>query len=342
MAYEKVFATKAYIAKEIAGGELTLDDWGICYYVDGQGSANDELDTITGGIEGQILVIKADGVTITLKHGTGNIALAGGADFLLSAEEQFFLIYDGANWLDIQTSGVGDFITKALMDADSVLTATNDNTPVATALTEQTVLGMLTGGHPAAIPIGITDDDIVQIDGADIADNEYARFTANGLESRTASEVYTDLLGQVMLENDSIKLDAGLSVDGKWNGITQTGIAGETMAFGQVIYQAVGDTQWKLAKADAAATSQGRLGICLLAADDEEATNVLLWGQVRADTAFPDFTAYAPVFISSATAGDLSSSVPAKSTGHIIRCVGQAITKDELEFHPSPDWFEYA
>ncbi|MBE3036946.1 MAG: hypothetical protein IMZ70_07710 [Candidatus Atribacteria bacterium] len=44
-----------------------------------------------------------------------------------------------------------------------------------------------------AVDVGITDDDIVQIDSATVADNDYAKFTANGLEGREASEVITDL-----------------------------------------------------------------------------------------------------------------------------------------------------
>ena len=44
-----------------------------------------------------------------------------------------------------------------------------------------------------AVDVGIADDKIVQIDSASVADNDYAKFTANGLEGRTASEVKTDL-----------------------------------------------------------------------------------------------------------------------------------------------------
>jgi hypothetical protein len=43
--------------------------------------------------------------------------------------------------------------------------------------------------HVHAINHGITDNHIVTIDGADVADDEIARFTANGLESRTPAEV---------------------------------------------------------------------------------------------------------------------------------------------------------
>lgn len=44
--------------------------------------------------------------------------------------------------------------------------------------------------------IGIADDNIVEIDDADAADNDYAKFTANGLEGRDYSEVMGDLSGQ--------------------------------------------------------------------------------------------------------------------------------------------------
>lgn len=89
-----------------------------------------------------------------------------------------------------------DYIAKALMDADTVLTATNDDTPVATTMAEQTVLGRLTGGHPDDVAIGIADNNIVQIDDAGVVDNEYAKYTANGIEGRSYSEVLSDLSGQ--------------------------------------------------------------------------------------------------------------------------------------------------
>ena len=42
---------------------------------------------------------------------------------------------------------------------------------------------------------GITDTDAVQIDGADIATGEFAKFTANGLQSRTTAETLSDIGG---------------------------------------------------------------------------------------------------------------------------------------------------
>jgi len=62
-------------------------------------------------------------------------------------------------------------------------------------------------GAQAALTFGIANTNAVKIDAADVADDEFARFTANGLESRSASEVKTDIgLGNVT--NIKNKLDA--------------------------------------------------------------------------------------------------------------------------------------
>ena len=82
-----------------------------------------------------------------------------------------------------------DVITKALFDAQSILAATTDNTPAALVVAEQEVVGRLTGGNVDGISLGIADNNVVQIDAADVADDEIARFTANGLEGRTPAEV---------------------------------------------------------------------------------------------------------------------------------------------------------
>lgn len=97
-----------------------------------------------------------------------------------------------------------DVVTKALFDAQTVLAATVDNTPAALTVNEQTLVGRLTGGDVAAISIGISDNNIVQIDHAAVADNDYAKFTVNGLEGRSFSEVLGDLSGQAAAAFDWI------------------------------------------------------------------------------------------------------------------------------------------
>ncbi|KKN75036.1 hypothetical protein LCGC14_0385380, partial [marine sediment metagenome] len=110
------------------------------------------------------------------------------------------------------TDGTDSFIQKSLFDAHTVLIAIADNTPIALVVGEQTVVGRLTGENITAVAIGISDNNIVQIDHATATDNDYAKFTAAGLEGRSFSEVLADLSGQ-----------AGAAFD--WNGqnLTNTG-----------------------------------------------------------------------------------------------------------------------
>jgi hypothetical protein len=138
-----------------------------------------------------------------------------------------------------------------------------------------------------------------------------------------------------MAENGDIKLDAALSADGKYCGITEAGTAGATLAFGDCVYLAAADSRWELADADAASTSgEVKIGMCVLAAAaDGDPTVILLYGKIRADAVFPAFTISAPVYIGT-TAGDVQVAQPS-GTDDVIRVVGYGNTADELFFCPS-------
>ena len=210
---------------------------------------------------------------------------------------------------DIQDE-IDTLVEKSLFDAHTVLAATTDDTPAALTVGEQTVVGRITGGNIAAL---------------------------------TVAQLQTLALGAALPENVSIQLDPALSADGKYSGITETGTAGATLAFGDLCYLAVADSRWELAKADVAATSKGKLGICVLAAaSDGSATTMLMYGKVRADTAFPTFTVGAPVFISAATAGDVTSTAPTGTTDFVVRIIGSASTADSLFFNPDCSYAELA
>jgi len=63
---------------------------------------------------------------------------------------------------------------------------------------------------------------------------------------------------------------------------------------------------------------------------------MLLFGNIRADAAFPTLTIGKPVYMSE-TAGDVTSTQPT-TTDVCIRIVGQALTADELLFRPDNAW----
>jgi hypothetical protein len=78
-------------------------------------------------------------------------------------------------------------------DANTILKADSNDTPEALTIGEQEVVGRVTGGEIDGLPIGIADNNIVQIDSTSVATGEYAKFTASGLESKTPAEVTSDL-----------------------------------------------------------------------------------------------------------------------------------------------------
>lgn len=152
-----------------------------------------------------------------------------------------------------------------------------------------------------------------------------------------------------MGENTAIAYDPSLSADGKYAGITITGTAGTTLAFGDLITFDKDDQRWEKVDISAAAAAtgdaRGILGICVLAAaNDGDATKILLHGVVRADANFPALTQGVAVYAS--TTGDIVVAQPT-TTDHVIRIVGFAIldgggaTSQAIFFNPSADWITH-
>lgn len=72
------------------------------------GAASDDLDTISGGVERNILIVRASNSarTVVFKDATGNLQLAG--DFTAdNSQDTLTLIKIGDNWHEIARSGNG-------------------------------------------------------------------------------------------------------------------------------------------------------------------------------------------------------------------------------------------
>ena len=81
------------------------------HLVAGQSGSADDIATINGGVAGRRLVLRpsSDSVTITVVD-TGNIVLAGAADFVMDSQDDTIgLIYDAARskWLELSRSNNG-------------------------------------------------------------------------------------------------------------------------------------------------------------------------------------------------------------------------------------------
>lgn len=92
----------------IAAGAITLTE-GTSYVVDTEAdAATDDLDTISAGTTGQILILRASNTarTVVIKDGTGNIQTEG--DFSMdNAQDTIILMYAGSNWLELSRSNNG-------------------------------------------------------------------------------------------------------------------------------------------------------------------------------------------------------------------------------------------
>ncbi len=192
--------------------------------------------------------------------------------------------------------------------------------------------------HDHAIVHDITDNSLVTVDGSP-ANGEYLVWTANGLDGKSLSEFLTLILASALPENITIILDALLSGDEKWSGISEIGTMGYGATVGDLVYLAVADTKWELAKADVAATSKGKIGLVTATTSENSTCQVLLYGKMRS-AAFPAFTVGAPVHVG-LTAGDVQVAAPTV-TGDIVRIIGYGNTAEDLFFCPDNTYIELA
>ena len=142
-----------------------------------------------------------------------------------------------------------------------------------------------------------------------------------------------------LTEKASIALDPAGGADGDYSGITITGTAGETVAFGDILFLDSADSEWKLADAtDVTKSGTKMLSMCVLASTDGQPTTLLVMGQIRADAGFPALTIGAPCYVSltGTTTNTVTVTAPS-ATDEVVQVIGFAITANEMVFNPSPD-----
>ncbi len=243
-------------------------------------------------------------------------------------------VEDGADATDatnVDTAG-------AVMESDGI-SVSNDGT--------KTTIAGTAGDYIRIGNAGVTDHSLnsdndllvtgeLEVDGDSMFDGPTITFGVN---------TNVHIRGRVTLdENAPIVLDSALSADQRYSGIVEAGTGGETLDFGDCVYHSIGDGEWMLAKADVTATSGAvKLGINVTVAQVSNggAMTVLLYGKVRSDADYA-FTVDAPVFVSAATAGDLTSTAPTGTTNFVVRIVGYGNTADELFFCPDNTYIELA
>jgi hypothetical protein len=260
-----------------------------------------------------------------LAVGTGASAAArlakGGANQILAMNSAA----SGLEWISGSIAGSSAFVAKSLFDAQTILAATSDNTPAALTVGTNTFVGRAAGNIEA---LAVAEQTLL------------GRITGGNLVALNVSQIQTLAFSAALPENISITLDQSLSADGTYSGITEIGTAGAALSFGNSIFYNGLESRWWLTDADSAASSSGKIGICVAAASDGGSTRILLAGKVRADAIFPTFSTGSPVFLSQ-TPGILTNTAPS-SAGNIIRIIGYGNDGNELYFYPDNTFLEHA
>jgi len=279
------------------------------------------------------LTIAADAVTYAKMQNVvaddrilGNIAGAGQVVAELTAAEVRTMI----NVADGSTANAGTVTSVAAgngLDFTSITSSGSAVLGTPGTLTSATSDAVTSTSHTHAITTGIADTNIVKVDSASAADDEYARFTAAGLESRSVAETKTDL-GFITDVVDDTTPQLGGDVDMNSNGfmlVSQT-VGGSD---DEAVYLS-GSATWSQTDADAEATATKQVGIRI------SATTVLTYGPYTTS----GLTAGSTYYLST-TAGAITTTAPSGS-GDIVRIIGYANSTTELFVDPSKSWVEIA
>lgn len=100
-----IMFAKAGTALTISSGAITISGDEAYFKVSGEGAAADDLVTINGGTDGDVIILAYDGEAITLKDGTGNLELGDWGDLVLdTAGNVVMLRFDGSSWVLVSSS----------------------------------------------------------------------------------------------------------------------------------------------------------------------------------------------------------------------------------------------
>jgi hypothetical protein len=320
------------------------------------------LKGVTSGIQGQI-----NGKQATISFGTGVLTALG----VNIGSAGAVVLFDGA--LGTPSSGTVTNLTgTASININGTVGATTPTTGVFTTATVNTGLmpdandGAYLGQAGTAFSdLFLAEGGVINWDSGDVtltqtgnvlavaggdlrvatadvgtnADSVPTLSSTSTLTNKTLTSptiTTASLSGtQLLAESASIGLDPSGSADGAYSGITMTGTAGYTQAFGDLVYLASSDSRWEAVDADAASTSDRLIAMVVVAGTDGNSCTLLMQGTIRADAKFPTLTIGSAVYAGE-TPGEIQVAIPT-GADCVIRRVGYALTADSIYFNPSMD-----
>jgi hypothetical protein len=196
------------------------------------------------------------------------------------------------------------------------------------------------GGTPFMASIGPPDATHTKDNAERVRVSAISTDTFTIVRAQEGSTARTVIVGDVIYSGPGWGVNLGADLaDGEYAPeAVEPGVAGATLAFGDVVYKAAADSRYELTDADAESTSGPvKIGMVVIAAAaDGDYTLILKRGRIRANSKFPTFTISAPAYLST-TPGEVTVTQPS-GTDDCIRIVGRGHAADELDFNPSEDW----
>jgi len=124
------------------------------------------------------------------------------------------LTFSSANTFSNTVNHNGATVLNGIVSGAFVKDEDNMSSNSATAISTQQSIKAYADTKHALTTVGIADNNLVEMDDADAADNDYAKFTANGLEGRSYAELKSDV-GLSNVSNDAqLPLTGGLLTGG--------------------------------------------------------------------------------------------------------------------------------
>ena len=169
--------------------------------VDTEGAAaTDNLSTISGGSDGQLLYLIAANAArvITVKHNVGNIKLWGGADVTLAADKVLKLFYNGTNWSDV-------YIPANAVQINTSRTALGSNlTSVTISSIPATYKHLLLILEPRTDVAAPADSLILRFNADASAASYYSQYAIESATSVAAAEILGATTTGVFLPNSAV------------------------------------------------------------------------------------------------------------------------------------------
>lgn len=184
----------------------------------------------------------------------------------------------------------------------------------------------ITGGGSYSVNLGDRDQPDVTDNSNDTKVNALIRYWNEKLRHHEVRSLMDQDLKYTLSEI------VPRTFDGDYEGIVHTGVTGESLSFGHLVYLDSVTETWKKAGALLHSSRFKKLGMCAVGAGSGESTKILILGTIRADSLFPTFNVGYPVYMSE-TAGLVSTAKPTTS-GAVHRVVGYADSADQMTFQP--------